>query len=319
MPQDQDFALFSKGLTPDDLPVWRVADGNVEPAEVYAHLPLMAAVRRDGHGVSHLHMLLLVVDDASAPLGTVLCSQQLASPLGRIYAASLLTMLGWDGRVWPQDEGYPSGTGMEPGIRDAMGAINAKAAMVFPPAPGGDSEAFRLYPLPVRHSRDPWTLLIKVPVLGPKDPRVLQLAELTRNAQVFGLMPPAPVVRGLTPGRNDPCPCGKREHSLVLDAGGRATPGARVKFKACHGRGAAKPSGIAGRNGPCPCGKKDARGRRPKFKACCGDPLAGQREQLEALIAARAAKEGQGARTTLASTDQESAILTEASPPTGEA
>ncbi len=321
MPQDQDFALFSRELSPEDLPIWRVADGNVPVGEEYEHLPLMACVRRDGKGISHLHILLLVLDTEQAPLGTVLCSQQLSSPLGRIYAASFLAMLGWDGRIWPKDPGYPTDTGMEQGVRDAMGAINAKAAMVFP---AGEGDTFKLYPLPVRHSQQPWTLLIKSPILGVKDPMVVKFNEAIKAAQLFGLLPDAPKPGPLTPGRNDLCPCGKRAAtSLILPVNGRAPVGERLKYKECHG--ATKPEAgrvaVVKRNDACPCGKKDERSRRVKYRHCHGDPLAGQRADLERRIAERMAKET-AARTTLTPTDQESAtggvMITESAPATGD-
>ena len=45
MNQAPDFATFSKDLVESDIPVWRIADGNVLSGE-YEHIPLLAALRR---------------------------------------------------------------------------------------------------------------------------------------------------------------------------------------------------------------------------------------------------------------------------------
>jgi hypothetical protein len=49
----------------------------------------------------------------------------------------MLQEFGWDGRVWPQDEGWPTGSGDEEDHRYMLGQVALAGSLVFPPKSGG--------------------------------------------------------------------------------------------------------------------------------------------------------------------------------------
>ena len=57
--------------------------------------------------------------------------------------AKLLVALGWDGRVWPDDEGWP-GQGQEAqGLRTLLASPGLRATLTFPPAANGSNATLR--------------------------------------------------------------------------------------------------------------------------------------------------------------------------------
>ncbi len=48
-----------------------------------------------------------------------------------------LDKLGWDGRVWPNDDGWPTGEPQEGEISNMMDSAKLRATMTFPPKPEG--------------------------------------------------------------------------------------------------------------------------------------------------------------------------------------
>ena len=50
----------------------------------------------------------------------------------------MLQSFGWDGRVWPKDEGWPTGSADEPGLQHMLGQAGLVSSIVFPPSKTGD-------------------------------------------------------------------------------------------------------------------------------------------------------------------------------------
>jgi hypothetical protein len=105
-------------------------------------LPLFGWVAlRAGDRVPLVMLTLLLIRSLEDPMprGTL----EVTLPvLGKTEMATLaaLERFGWDGRVWPTDEGWPSGDSVEEdNIRELMRQAKLRATLTFPPNASGAS------------------------------------------------------------------------------------------------------------------------------------------------------------------------------------
>lgn len=96
----------------------------------------------------------------------------------------MLQNFGWDGRVWPQDAGWPTGSpDDEANYQHMLGQVELAGSLVFPPSPGGGNAGmnvsverakgnFFMPPLPEAES-------------DPDEKLVARLRELCENFKVF--------------------------------------------------------------------------------------------------------------------------------------
>lgn len=99
-------------------------------------LPVIGWIRVEhGHPFLTLSCIMLkVLDDRH--LGTLSWNIPL-NPRTERTAATLLASLGWDGRVWPQDRGWPDGLAEETGLHTLLNDAQIGATMTFPPKAQG--------------------------------------------------------------------------------------------------------------------------------------------------------------------------------------
>jgi hypothetical protein len=105
-------------------------------------LPLFGWVAlRAGDRVPLVMLTLLLMNSLEdpSPRGTL----EVTLPvLEKTEMATLATLerFGWDGRVWPTDEGWPSGNSVEEtNIRELMSLAGLRATFTFPPSESGAS------------------------------------------------------------------------------------------------------------------------------------------------------------------------------------
>lgn len=156
-----------------DLPVGRLLS---EPTKGdFLALPLfgwIASRRGTGTPLVMLTVLLIRSLEDPSPRGTL----QIELP---VYEASELATLaalerfGWDGRVWPLDDGWPSSDSVEEAnIRSLMEQAKLKSTLTFPPGEKGVS----LQPVTVSRARGDFLM---PPLPAPEgEPDPVKLARL---------------------------------------------------------------------------------------------------------------------------------------------
>lgn len=65
-------------------------------------------------------------------------------PETELGTAQFLEKLGWDGRVWPKDEGWPSGMPEEEILKATMEMANLKNSLTFPPDSKGLTQTVQI-------------------------------------------------------------------------------------------------------------------------------------------------------------------------------
>jgi len=159
-------------------------------------LPLFAWVSvRERTQTPLLMLLTLLLDETVAELKGSLQIEVPLMPETEPAALCLLDRLGWNGKVWPHEAGWPTGSGEnEAQIKELMGQTGLKAAMVFPPIDNGNTATM---PVNVQRARGPFLmppLVVEEAYLlrynkEPKDPedeeKILYFRQLCANPSVF--------------------------------------------------------------------------------------------------------------------------------------
>ena len=66
-------------------------------------------------------------------------------PETKVAAVNVLASMGWDGRLWPNDAGWPDEEPQEAkGLQKLLHECRLAASMVFPPVPGAGSRTIRV-------------------------------------------------------------------------------------------------------------------------------------------------------------------------------
>jgi hypothetical protein len=137
------------------LPVGKVVSSPVKGD--FLALPIFAWVARRAKTQVPLVMITVVLvgtDGSPSPRGTL----QIELPIYEDTELAVLAYLerfGWDGRVWPLDEGWPSGeTSEEAALKGLMDQAQLKATFTFPPGEKGVA----LQPVTVSRARGPFLM-----------------------------------------------------------------------------------------------------------------------------------------------------------------
>lgn len=149
----------------------------------YRILPVLGWVR-SVHGTAHLSLsclMLRVYDDKQ--VGTLGWSIPLNERTLQ-GACGLLTSLGWDGRVWPVEPGWPDGLKDEQGLRVLLAESRVFATFVFPPIDQGS----RVLKVIISKTTAPFPLSPEVPAddfIGPTEAQLEKLAALAADPSIF--------------------------------------------------------------------------------------------------------------------------------------
>lgn len=118
------------------LPVGRVVTSPVKGE--FLALPMLAWVSlRKGTDIRLLMMALFLLRDGK--ISGMINIEFPIYPETEQNTIAMLQKYGWDGRIWPTDPGWPSGTPDEEGHRDILDQVALVASIVFPPV--GDGHA----------------------------------------------------------------------------------------------------------------------------------------------------------------------------------
>lgn len=144
-------------VTPPEEVAWGMGSTDLIQAGPYRFLPLVGSVRKTKSGVALVLGGLLLKVYAQKNEG--LLNWKIPLTEGTIGSAlELLAALGWDGRVWPSEAGWPDSDPWETkGLQRMLGELGLRNTMVFPPVAGKGTRALRvlvgkggmnLFPLP---------------------------------------------------------------------------------------------------------------------------------------------------------------------------
>lgn len=165
------------------LPVGQVMSSPVKGE--FLALPLFGWVsvrRQTNTPLVMLVMLLMREGEDSSPRGTL----QVELPMfedTELATLGVLERFGWDGRVWPAEEGWPSGaTEEEIQLRALMEQAGLKSTLTFPPTENG----YMAQPVEVTRAHGPF-LMPPLPELeGDPDPvKLARLRELCQDPKVL--------------------------------------------------------------------------------------------------------------------------------------
>lgn len=145
----------TKGLDHRKLPVGQVMTQPLKGE--FRGLPLFGWVAMRAKTDTPLVMLGILlmreVEGELRPRGTL----QIENPIfedTELPTVALLEQLGWDGRVWPIDDGWPQGEADEEQVLALMEQAGLRATMTFPPGEQGHA----MIPLNVQRAQGPFLM-----------------------------------------------------------------------------------------------------------------------------------------------------------------
>lgn len=172
----------AKGVPHHELPVGRMVSAPLKGK--FMSLPLFGWVAKRDKTDTPLVMLVVVLirsGEDPKPRGTL----QIELPVFDHTATATVAALeryGWDGRIYPVDEGWPAGhDDEETQILDLMETAGLRATFVFPPGEQGASAQ----EVNVERAAGPF-LMPPLPEAESVDPKKLErLQQLCENPRVF--------------------------------------------------------------------------------------------------------------------------------------
>ncbi len=170
---DQAAEEEAKGVDHSRLPVGKVV---TEPVRGdFQGLPVLGWISSRAVTKTPLVMvaLLLLRDDNPQPAG-MLHLEIPVFPETEEAVVAALERLGWDGRVWPKDSGWPTGGPDEEGHKHLLTQTGLKGTMVFPPNQEG---AFATLSLTIGRARGPFLM---PPLPEPETPPSVHLTVTLR-------------------------------------------------------------------------------------------------------------------------------------------
>lgn len=133
---------YARETPPPDLCVARVTSGNEVRPGPYNLLPVICSMHKGKDRIFVLltAFLLRIADESHVGVMNWLLP---FTPRMETTVAKLLVSLGWDGRVWPEDSGWP-GEGKEAnGLRALLRGQKLIGTLTFPPDPNNGNAILR--------------------------------------------------------------------------------------------------------------------------------------------------------------------------------
>jgi hypothetical protein len=94
----------------------------------------------------------------------------------------MLQMFGWDGRIWPKDEGWPTGSDDEESHKHFLMDTGLEASLIFPPGSGGNATM----PVNVSRAKGPFFMPPLPEAEVDPDPKLMaRFKELCQDIRVF--------------------------------------------------------------------------------------------------------------------------------------
>ena len=175
---------YTRKTPREDLCTAKVVSGDQVRPGPYNILPIMGSLHKGKH-TSFLHIscfLLRIPDDAHVGVMNWVCPVN-----GRTdhAIAKLLVSLGWDGRVWPDEPGWPTGKEAD-GLRALLMGSGLLATLTFPPHPEEGNAMLRQEIL--RTSTDfPLSPDCGAGAIEPTREHLEKLRKLAADPAVFGM------------------------------------------------------------------------------------------------------------------------------------
>jgi len=164
----------AKGIDHKKLPVGQVISHPVKGK--FLALPLFGCIglrEKVDTPLVLLTCLLMSSPDEPKPAGTLRIELPVIEETEMATVAAL-ERFGWDGRVWPEDEGWPSGTDDEISIRALLNQANLAATMTFP----SEDQGTKTQTVSIERAKGPFLM---PPLPDPEPTPDLHLVERLRG------------------------------------------------------------------------------------------------------------------------------------------
>jgi hypothetical protein len=175
---------YTRKTPNEDWCLARVVSGDAVKPGPYNILPIMGTMHQ-GKKTAFVHLscfLLRVTDDEHAGVMNWILP---FNPRTEQSVGSLLVSLGWDGRVWPDEPGWPEGKEAV-GLRELLKGANLLATMTFPPDPTNGNAILRQEVL--RTSADfPLPPFAGSGTVEAKPEHLEKLRKLAEDPRIFGM------------------------------------------------------------------------------------------------------------------------------------
>lgn len=137
-------------------------------------------------------LLLMRGTEEPVPRGTLQLEIPVIPGENELAVVATLEQLGWDGRVWPTDDGWPDGTDDEDQVRTLMEQATLRATLTFPPH---KDHGHATLPVDVQKAQGPFLM---PPLPQPEDPPsealTAKLRQLCENPAMHFARPMKPAV-----------------------------------------------------------------------------------------------------------------------------
>lgn len=184
--QEKTLSRYQRDTAPEDLCMGQVSNADLKPG-AFRFLPLLGWVRKGAADTNELWVQgMVLLNHSSDPQGTLnWCLPLTERVLGD--AAALLEVLGWDGRVWPLQEGWPDPqAGEAQSLRELLKNVGLVNSLVFRPDP---EAGCRVLPFVLGRSNcKPFPMPPPTPSEGPSE-LTARLKELSGMTELFRPQP----------------------------------------------------------------------------------------------------------------------------------
>lgn len=181
----------TKGLDHRKLPVGQVMTAPIKGE--FQGLPLFGWVATRAKTDTPLVMVVLLLmrgTEDPVPRGTL----QLEVPIHEdteLATVATLEKLGWDGRVWPGDDGWPEGSDDEEQLQMLMEQASLRASLTFPPGEQGHATL----PVNVQRAQGPFLMPpFPEPETPPDQALVDKLRQISKTPGKYFARPMGPAV-----------------------------------------------------------------------------------------------------------------------------
>jgi hypothetical protein len=176
---------YARKTPPEDRALARVVSGDQVRPGPYNVLPILGSLHK-GKNTAFVHLstfLLRIADDEHVGVMNWVLPFNIRTEKSIVR---LLASLGWDGRVWPADEGWPGDTKEARGLRELLRGQNLLSTLTFPPDGENGNRVMRLDVL--RTSGEfPLSPEFGEGGIPPQSGMLDKLRELANDPCVFGM------------------------------------------------------------------------------------------------------------------------------------